>query len=568
MNTAQPERHLDPDALGSPLNKLPELGVGHHSVAVVIADDAARTPRGQLLSWAIVNQLLRCYGAINEVTVACPNTQLAIDLPAIGDQPRHSGDLPSALAGLGVALADPNRAHPRLTMSSNVTTAVDQATVVLVVADGVSTLASLTVTAPAFLVTASAWKAAVLAADALPTLAATTLPNLDAAGPVMVGAWFASAIAVSEAFKVISAMRPGAGTHINVFTADLFAGVAGPGLDALALPDGPTDPLAMPAHWLAGAGAVGQVYLAVLATSQVNTTVATIDYDILDDGNLNRHILCGRSDVGAAKAHLPADRLAGPTNVVPLPYRWQEWVSMHPTDRPPLPAELAAQAATGTYELVICALDKNPARMALSAARPQLIIGASSHGLTVEVGRYGRDSPWQCLGCANPVSAARTVEQAAAEAAAMSDTELERAAARAGVDPAVLREYVINPACGTLGAREMEKFAASAAPDWSVSFASVAAGTLAAARALAHVHHDGGLDADGRIGQLYCEEGDTVRVYLLHAQATRAEHARRSECPICHGHPDVRAAADSPTAPSRHLPGEPALPTCTPTMTT
>jgi molybdopterin/thiamine biosynthesis adenylyltransferase len=228
---------------------------------------------------------------------------------------------------------------------------------------------------------------------------------------------------------------------------------------------------------VAGAGAVGEAYLAVLSTSNVDTDVAALDHDDLDDGNLNRHVVAGATDVGCGKALLAQQRLAtGATRITALRYKWEAWVGTHPDDKPSLPHPLAEQSRGQRYGLVISAVDKNEARVAVAGSHPALIFSGSSNGLTVEVGRYGHDSPWQCLGCASPVAPARTVEETASDVAGMSDEELAPAAARAGVDVEHLRAYIRHPVCGTLGEREMAKFAAFTRPDWSVSFVSVAAG--------------------------------------------------------------------------------------------
>lgn len=164
--------------------------------------------------------------------------------------------------------------------------------------------------------------------------------------------------------------------------------------------------------------------------------------------------------------------------------------------------------------------------------------------MSVEVGRYARDSPWQCLGCASPVTAERTIEQAAALLAGRPGSDIDAQAARAGVDADALRAYLAAPTCGTLGAREMEKFAAFTRPDWSVSFVSVAAGALLAARVLRHAHEG------SRLGHLtarhWSERGDTVRLWMLKASVGRTTHRRRTDCPICHGLPTADVDAIGP----------------------
>jgi hypothetical protein len=67
------DRHLDPSAAGSPVRILPGLSGSPGHVQVIIGDADAAAGRGQLLTWAVVNLLLRCYGVLDSVTVTCPD---------------------------------------------------------------------------------------------------------------------------------------------------------------------------------------------------------------------------------------------------------------------------------------------------------------------------------------------------------------------------------------------------------------------------------------------------------------------------------------------------------------
>lgn len=543
MRAPRPERHLDPDAAGSPLATLPGLtgdrGTASRTVTVIVGPTAATTARGQLLTWVTVNLLLRCYGALDTVAVRCAETTLIKPLPTLDTDAAAASTLRQSLRELAAALADPTREYPTLQLIDTPPASDTPAAATLLIgfdhpADtGVATESPAT---QAWVLSASSWKAAVVSAAARGGIDTGALPRLDAPGDVMVGVWFAAALGVGEAFKVLGRLRPDAGRFIDVLSADLWNGTIGDCLDALAGDDGPVDGLTLPAHWVAGAGAVGQAYLAVLSTSEVDTDIGALDHDDLDDGNLNRHIVAGVADIGAGKAPLAQQRLAtSRTRIVALPYKWQVWVGTHPDSKPPLPAPLADQSRNQRYGLVISAVDKNDARTALAGSHPAVVFSASTNGLNVECGRYGRDSPWQCLGCASPLVAARTLEHAAAELRDRSDPELAALAARAGVDADKLREYLDNPVCGTLGEREMAKFAAFTRPDWSVSFVSVAAGTLLAARVLRHV---GGLGNDDALLQRgYPADGDTLRLWMATARFARTAHRRRRDCPICSGAP-------------------------------
>ena len=550
MSASRPERHLDPDAAGSPLAMLPGLTDAglNRAVAVVVGPAAAATARGQLLTWVTVNLLLRCYGALDAVTVSGADIALIEPLPtlhpgAVNAPTQGKATLGKALSDLGAALADPTRPHPKLVLSA---AAVDDhddpadAAATLLIGTELLThhVIDATKPTPTWLLSASNWKATVVMATDCDGVDVAALPQLDAAGTVMVAAWFAAAVGVGEAFKVVGRLREGSGLFVDVLAADLWNGVIDNSLDALAGLDGPSDALTLPAHWVVGAGAVGEAYLAVLSTSEVDTDVAALDPDDLDERNLNRHLVAAVADLGIGKALLAERRLStASTRIASLPYTWQGWVGTHPDDKPPLAAPLADQSRAQRYGLVISAVDKNDARTALAGSRPEMIFSASTKGLNVEVGRYGRDSPWQCLGCASPIAPPRTVEQAAAELTGRSEAELAAEAARVGANVNQLRAYLDNPVCGTLGEREMAKFAAFTRPDWSVSFVSVAAGVLLAARVLRHAH---GLDNDGSLlGRDYPAGGDTARLWMAKTSFGRTAHQRRQDCPICSGVPGL-----------------------------
>ena len=110
-------RHLDPDAAGSPVRLLPGLQATPATVTVIIGSTDAAARRGQLLAWATVNMLLRCYGVLGTVTVRCPDVMLGASLPRLS-----AGTVPvtlhQALADLAAAAADPQGRGPHLCIRS------------------------------------------------------------------------------------------------------------------------------------------------------------------------------------------------------------------------------------------------------------------------------------------------------------------------------------------------------------------------------------------------------------------------------------------------------------------
>jgi molybdopterin/thiamine biosynthesis adenylyltransferase len=526
------DRHLDPNAAGSPVRLLPGLGAAPGNVTVVIGGRDAATRRGQLLAWATVNMLLRCYGVLGTVTVHCPDVALAVGLPHLSAG-APSVTLHQALNDLATATADPQGRGPHLNIQPNVPPRFDAAgTVTLVLGteytDTLAHMARPGTNGVTWLVAAGAWKLSIASPVALAGIDAVRLPCLDEDGPVSVAAWLASAVGCAEAFKSVGQMREGRGRPIEALSVNLWTLTGSDGFAELDTRDGPPQPPQLPAHYVIGAGAVSEAYLAVLATSDIVTELLLLDDDVLGDTNLNRHILAGWADLGQLKTLLARDRLSGyRMRIFPTGTRWQNYLAIAPIERDARPRALMAAESTGRYDLVISAVDRNDSRISIAAARPQIVLGGSTNGLAVEVSRYRADSGWQCLACASRPEPHPSIEQAAKELAGKTPAELAALAQERGLDLAALTEYLNRPACGTLGAREMERFAAFTRPDWSVSFVSVASGSLLAARALTHAGDDDSERTEA--------EGDTLRLWLANATIARATHRRSPECPVC-GH--------------------------------
>jgi len=206
------DRHLDPDAAGSPVRLLPGLLAAPGHVTVIIGYQDVTTPRGQLLTWATVNLLLRCYGVLTTVTVHCPDVALAAPLPreSAGSAPRT---LHQALAALATATADPHGRGPRLVIQPGGPARPGAAgTVTLVLG---TQYASVVAGSPpgdaTWLVTAGAWKLSIASPAALTRAHLMRLPRLDEDGPVSVAVWLASPLGCAEAFKNIGQLKKGRG---------------------------------------------------------------------------------------------------------------------------------------------------------------------------------------------------------------------------------------------------------------------------------------------------------------------------------------------------------------------
>lgn len=521
------DRHLDPDAVGSPVRSLPGLLDGPLHMQVVIGDADAATGRGQMLTWAVVNLLLRCYGVLESVTVTCPDTSLAATLPRVssGSTPRT---LHEALSVLAAATAKPGGSGPRLAVrtGSAVPRATADSAMLVLGTQHASTLVKAAPTDAMWLVAAGAWKLAIATPTAIPDRETARLPRLDEAGPVSVAVWLAAALACGEVFKHAGRIREDRGRLIKAFSVNLWTLTGSDGFAELTGHDGPAQPPLLPAHYVVGAGAVAEAYLAVLASSDVTTAVVLLDDDVLGDTNLNRHILAGWVDIGEAKVLLARERLAGSrTEIFPVIGRWDGYLSAPPAERPTRPGSLTADEAAGRYRLVISAVDRNDSRISIAAARPQVILGGSTSGLQAEVDRYQDGSGWQCLACGSFPEPLPSIEQATADLAGLTAAELEAAAHERNLDLDALRDYLSRPACGTLGEREVRRFAAFTRPDWSVSFVSAASGALLAARALTHAARDDAAQTKA--------EGDTIRLWTAAPAIRRTAHRPYPGCPVC-----------------------------------
>ena len=557
--SGRPPRHLDHDAVGSPLASLPGLdrGPAGWRVLLIVGSTAANCPRGQVMAWAAVDMLARFNDVISELDVQCADAAVLVWLPDLSPQGRPAApacSLAAALARLAAAVfgsADDGAVRVQVTTcpphnttcppdNEHVPTASDAAagmdpasisprTLTLVLGiPGADVRGRARPGDQTWLVTADNWTMCVATLSGL-SQAGECLPRLDAPGTVTLAAWLAACVAAGEVFKHIGDLDPQRGSRPDVISANLWTLSGGPGAAHCAGPQGPRDAPVIPPHYLAGAGAVAEAYLAALATSAACTQIAVLDDDFISGKNLNRHLLAGPADLEHPKAVLAARRLDGSAvRVWPLPQRWQDFVTTQHAERGARPDELAADESQLRLRLAVSAVDRNDARTSIAALRPDLVIGGSTNGLSAEVSRYEAGGPWQCLACANPPEITMSLEEAADELRRMSQAELDTVIRDHGLDGVAVRAYLCDPECGSLGERDVGRFrSAGPRPDWSVAFVSAASGVLTAARMIKENTGDAAEHA------AMAAAGDTIRLSFLSSRLYRTAHRRRPGCPHC-----------------------------------
>jgi len=155
-------------------------------------------------------------------------------------------------------------------------------------------------------------------------------------------------------------------------------------------------------------------------------------------------------------------------------------------DRSGLPDVLSHAEAEDRYEIVVSAVDKNTSRQDIQGLAPDLVVGASTVGLSAKSNLYRMAPGKACLGCHNAAEKdgdrLRKVEQ---EVRCMTEVELRKHLdGRAENVDAIVTYLQGGEKCGELGEAQFRNFATATEPDFSVSFVSMAAALLLAARLL------------------------------------------------------------------------------------
>ena len=225
---------------------------------------------------------------------------------------------------------------------------------------------------------------------------------IDGEDPAQVGAnplaaMTAAALGIGELFRALFADRlPHGRIEPSPFTLDLLT-LAEPAESPPPLP-GKID---LGTVHLAGCGAIGEAFVAALRELPVTGTLVAVDHEDVDEGNLQRYLLVGISDVGVAKPALVERALEGTRlSVEPVASRWG-----------------ADERTAPGRETIVSALDTRQGRIELQGGLPRETFNAWTQPEDIGVSRHQAFGETPCLAClAWPTRARPSRSQMIAEA--------------------------------------------------------------------------------------------------------------------------------------------------------
>lgn len=302
-----------------------------------------------------------------------------------------------------------------------------------------------------------------------------------------IGPYLCASYAAGEVFKLLRGMKPGRGEFIRALFGSAWTMssaeswvelVEGPGTQAF----GP-----LPHFYFAGAGAVAQAAALCLGSSAFKGECTTVDKDNVDLTNDNRYALSTRNDHGASKVALMQHyMLSRAFDCEAVPDWWQSFAvsgGKHALNNSVQTLERAYK-----FPIVFSCVDKNEPRHELQNALPQLLIGASTDGLSAKASIFDLGAGTACLKCHNPLQSRNAVVQERLAALKRLGGEKRTSYARElGLSERDV-ELLLGPGgCGKLSEADLDRFAAGT-PEMSVGFVSTAAGVLQVAQLLRYLY--------------------------------------------------------------------------------
>lgn len=452
------DRHLRAD----PYGVLADAGEVKAGVILVQVSLAMAGALGvQHLTWMLVSLLSRQFKVVKEIVLDVPEVAL------------HAGVAPF---GAKATLVETLEECVRLVSGPHVTVRVGAGSVpdmALVIGDG-------TPAAPwHWRLYADGWRYFVGIDGELPA----TAPKSG----LSIGPYLCASYAAGEVFKLLRGMKPGKGEFIRTHFASAWTMSCAETWSELV--DGPGDEAfgVLPHFYFAGAGAVAQAAALCLGSSALTGACTTVDEDNLDLTNDNRYALSTRDDDGASKVELLQRYLRSRGfDCQAVPEWWQAFAVSG--GKHALNDSVRALERAYKFPIVLSCVDKNGPRHELQNALPQLLIGASTDGLSAKASIFDLGAGTACLKCHNPLQSRNAVVQE--RIAALQQLEGEKRVSYArelGLSERDV-ELLLSPGgCGKLSEADLDRFAAGT-PEMSVGFVSTAAGVLQVAQLLRYLH--------------------------------------------------------------------------------
>lgn len=470
-------------------------------VAIRASEAASRTFAGQRTLWMLTNLLARQFGMVRELQLCLPDVELRGGIALFGG----SKTLRQCLEATARAINPKLRIH-----AGDEADALDADFVVQV-----GPMAKPQGAKKRLAIWGVGWTAG--AGAAVEEMGAVT----DDPNPI--GPYFAACLGAGEVFKSLWGLRPGKGKFIESTVVSLWTFEAFPSFASC--PVGPTIVgIDLPAAYVIGVGAVGQAFVATIASCGARGHLTLIDPENVDGTNSNRYLLVMAGE-RRAKADVAADvlRLAG-LSVCSFAGPWPGYAHTlpHPAQRP----DLQRLEAEYKYEYVLSCVDRNVHRHAIQKFWPRVLLGGSTDDLLVQVSAYDTRGRFECLMCGNPVELqSKTIEALADELRNLGPDERLRRYRAHGLDAKAVEEYLRSRKCGEAGEQELNRFAnRPEVPDFSVGFVSAASGIVLAAQ-FAKVA------LSGSMGEAFSDErGHTLRFSFLFPEPDASRHLRRAEC--------------------------------------
>lgn len=452
------DRHLRADPQGVLADSL-DVTSGVVLVQVSLAMAIARGT--QHLAWMLVSLLSRQFKVVKEIVLDVPEVALHAGVAPFGEK----ATLAEALEECVRLVSGPHVTVRRL----GADLAPDAA---LVIGHG-------TPSAPwHWRLYADGWRYFV-GLDGVPP---ATAPNSG----LSIGPYLCASYAAGEVFKLLRGMKAGKGEYIRTHFASAWTmSCAETWAD---LVEGPAvaEFGALPHFYFAGAGAVAQAATLCFGSSAFTGSCTTVDKDILDLTNDNRYALSTREDDGASKVELMRSYLQSHGFACQaVPEWWQTFAVSGGRHAPNEPVRALERAYK--FPIVLSCVDKNGPRHELQNALPQLLIGASTDGLSAKASIFDLGAGTACLKCHNPLQSRNAiVQERIAALQRLNGQERTDFARGLGLSEKDVELLLTPGGCGRLSEADLDRFAAGM-PEMSVGFVSTAAGVLLVAHFLRYL---------------------------------------------------------------------------------